>query len=77
VRVELRSYFGFRISFQRLPRLKLNIAMLTDANSIWWSLHNPKISRSHGNKFPTAGRRLPAPWDFKLHHYPILGSVLI
>ena len=52
VRIKLRSQFGFHIIFQRLTRLELRVAMLTDANGNWGSFYDPKVSLWHEASFP-------------------------
>ena len=45
--IELCSHFGFRIIFCWLMRLKLKIAVFTDADGNWSTFYDPKVALLH------------------------------
>jgi hypothetical protein len=47
VGIELRSHFGLRIIFRGLKRLKLKIAMFTDADGNWSTFYDPQVALLH------------------------------
>ena len=52
--VKLRCDFGLSVVLNRLERVELPLAMLTQTQSYWRQPYNPELAMGHAPQFPTA-----------------------